>query len=85
MPPVQPREKDVYNINSDQDDTNKTCSAAVMARTLDRITTAQMRPQDAQQAPPAQQAPTYPELMTLPANATQIAQAIFALPEVRPL
>ena len=85
MPPVQPREKDVYDIDSDQDDTDKTRSAAVMARTLDRVATAQMRPRDAQQAPPAQQAPIYPELTTLPANATQIARAIFALPEVRPL
>ena len=79
MPPVQPREKDVYDIDSDQDDTDKTRSAAVIARTLDCIATAQMRPRDAQQAP------TYPELTTLPANATQIARAIFALPEVRPL
>ena len=38
MPPVQPREKDVYDIDSDQDDTDKTRSAAVMAHTLDRVT-----------------------------------------------
>ena len=46
MPLVQPREKDIYDIDSDQDNTDKTRSVAVMARTLDRI--AQMRLRDAQ-------------------------------------
>jgi hypothetical protein len=36
--------RDVYDIDSDQDETDKTRSAAVMARAIGRVATAQTRP-----------------------------------------